>query len=339
MPRTLQDDAPTIARVAELYGSGLSARLVGEELGVEKSTVLNFMRRNGIERRQRVGGLAKVLPDDPATIARVTELYNSGLGLHELAGELAVGFDVVRRFMVRNDIDRRAKKRPVLMGESPEDVERVKTLYESGMNVSEVAEAEGVTWGTVAAFMERHGIEARPTSGPDSGRWIENISYIGAHARVKSVRGQATTCTKCGTTDGRIEWAHMSDDLTAIDDFAEMCVSCHRAHDAAERKVKGYKRTRRQFDGPTYQLVHMRVRKAFGSANDYPCVKCGATYDDLTHNGYMHWANLSNDYHDVNDFAAMCPACHGVYDAERKRNGTFVPFAHPKEITPQEGAA
>jgi hypothetical protein len=131
----------------------------------------------------------------------------------------------------------------------------------------------------------------------------------------------------------------MFDDLTAIDDFAEMCVSCHRAHDAAERKVKGYKRTRRQFDGPTYQLVHMRVRKAFGSANDYPCVKCGATYDDLTHNGYMHWANLSNDYHDVNDFAAMCPACHGVYDAERKRNGTFVPFAHPKEITPQEGAA
>lgn len=339
MPRTLQDDAPTIARVAELYGSGLSARLVGEELGVEKSTVLNFMRRNGIERRQRVGGLAKVLPDDPATIARVTELYNSGLGLHELAGELAVGFDVVRRFMVRNDIDRRAKKRPVLMGESPEDVERVKTLYESGMNVSEVAEAEGVTRGTVAAFMERHGIEARPTSGPDSGRWIENISYIGAHARVKSVRGQATTCTKCGTTDGRIEWAHMSDDLTAIDDFAEMCVSCHRAHDAAERKAKGYKRTRRQFDGPTYQALHIRVRKERGSANDYPCVKCGATYDDLTHNGYMHWANLSNDYHDVNDFAAMCPACHGVYDAERKRNGTFVPFAHPKEITPQEGAA
>lgn len=341
MPRTLQDDGPTIAKVTELYGSGLSARLVGDELGVEKSTVLTFMRRNGIERRQRVGGLAKVLPDDPATIAKVTELYNSGLGLHELAGELAVGFGAVRRFMVRNDIDRRAKKRPVLMGESPEDVKRVEARYESGMSVSEIADAEGVSRCAVRLFMERHDLKKRPSSGPDSGLWIENISYIGAHARVKRVRGQATTCTKCGTTEGRIEWAHMSDDLTAIDDFAEMCVRCHRAHDAAERRRKGIKRKRkrRQFDGPTYQLVHDRVRKAFGSANDYPCVKCGATYDDLTHNGYMHWANLSNDYHDVNDFASMCPACHGVYDAERKRNGTFVPFAHPKEITPQEGAA
>ncbi len=333
MQRTLQDDAPTIAKVTELYESGLSARLVGERLGVKKSLVLGFMKRNGIERRQRVGGMPKRLPDDPQTIGKVAELYGSGLTLHEVAAELNVEWYTIQRFMVRNDIDRRAKKRPALMGESPEDIERVRALYESGLSMQEVADIEGVDGVTVGSFLERNDIKKRPPSGPDSGRWIEDISYVGAHARVKRERGSATTCAKCGTNEGRIEWAHMSDDLAALEDFTEMCVPCHRAHDAAERRrLKRTRRTRRQFDGPTYLTLHMRVRKAFGSANDYPCRECGITVDELTHNGYMQWANLTNDYHDVNDFAAMCPACHGAYDAERKRDGSFVPFEHPKEL-------
>ena len=333
MQRTLQDDAPTIAKVTELYESGLSARLVGERLGVKKSLVLGFMKRNGIERRQRIGGLPKLLPDDPHTIAKVAELYETSVGIHQVADTLGVDYTVVQRFMVRNGIERRSAARDFAMGQSEADVERVKALYDSGATFAEVGESEGVDRETVRTFMERHGIQTRPASGPGSDRWIEDISYIGAHARVKRVRGQATTCTKCGTTEGRIEWAHMSDDLAALDDFTEMCVPCHRAHDAAERRqLKRSPRPSRRFDGPTYQTLHMRVRKARGSANEYPCRECGITVDELTHNGYMQWANLTNDYHDVNDFAAMCPTCHGAYDAERKRDGSFVPFEHPKEL-------
>lgn len=332
MQRTLQDDASTIAKVTDLYESGLSARLVGNELGVAKKTVLHFMKRNGIERRQRVGGMPKLLPDEPQTIAKVVELYESSAGIHQVADTLGVDYTVVQRFMVRNGIERRAKKRPHLMGESLADVERVRALYDSGATVAEVAESEGVDYGTVRTFLKRHGINMRPTSGPESDMWIKDISYIGVHARVKRVRGQATTCTKCGTSEGRIEWAQMSEDMTDLDGYDEMCVPCHRAHDAAKRRRARHKRTPRRFDGPTYRTLHARVRDVRGSANEYPCRECGTTVDELTHNGYMHWANLTNDYHDVNDFAAMCPACHGVYDAERKRNGSFVPFEHPKEL-------
>lgn len=333
MQRTLQDDASTIAKVADLYESGLSARLVGERLGVTKSLVLGFMKRNGIERRQRIGGLPKLLPDEPQTIAKVVELYESSAGIHQVADTLGVDYTVVQRFMVRNGIERRAKKRPALMGESEADVERVKALYDSGATVAEVAESEGVDRETVRAFLKRHGINMRPTSGPESDMWIKDISYIGVHARVKRVRGQATTCTKCGTSDGPIEWAQISEDMADVDGYAEMCIPCHRAHDATERKRSGKTRQpRRVFDGPTYQALHIRVRKERGPANDYPCSKCGIDRGQLPHNGHMHWANLTNDYHDVNDFAAMCPACHGVYDAERKRDGSFVPFEHPKEL-------
>lgn len=332
MQRTLQDDASTIAKVTELYESGLSARLVGERLGVTKSLVLGFMKRNGIERRQRIGGLPKLLPDDPHTIAKVADLYESSAGIHQVADTLGVDYTVVQRFMVRNGIERRSAARDFAMGESESDIERVRTLYDSGATVAEVAESEGVDRETVRAFLKRHGIQTRPASGPGSDMWIKDISYIGVHARVKRVRGQATTCTKCGTSDGPIEWAQISEDMTDLDGYDEMCVPCHRAHDAAKRRRAGHKRTRRRFDGPTYQTLHRRVKDAFGSANEYPCRECGATVDELTHNGYMHWANLTNDYHDVNDFAAMCPACHGVYDAERKRNGSFVPFEHPKEL-------
>lgn len=332
MQRTLQDDASTIAKVTELYESGLSARLVGNELGVAKETVLHFMKRNGIERRQRVGGMPKLLPDDPQTIAKVAELYGSGLTLHEVAAEFGVEWYTIQRFMARNDIERRAKKRPALMGESVADVERVKALYDSGATVAEVAESEGVDYGTVRTFLKRHDINMRPTSGPESDMWIKEISYIGVHARVKRVRGRATTCTKCGTSEGRIEWAQMSEDMTDLDGYDEMCVPCHRAHDAAKRRRAGHKRTHRRFDGPTYRTLHDQVRRGRGSANEYPCRECGTTWAELPHNGYMQWANLTNDYHDVNDFAVMCPACHGAYDAERKRNGSFVPFEHPKEL-------
>lgn len=332
MQRTLQDDAPTIAKVTELYESGLSARLVGERLGVKKSLVLGFMKRNGIERRQRIGGLPKLLPDDPHTIAKVAELYETSVGIHQVADTLGVDYTVVQRFMVRNGIERRSAARDFAMGQSEADVERVKALYDSGATVAEVAESEGVDRETVRAFLKRHGINMRPTSGPESDMWIKEISYIGVHARVKRVRGRATTCTKCGTSEGRIEWAQMSEDMTDLDGYDEMCVPCHRAHDAAKRRRAGHKRTHRRFDGPTYRTLHDQVRRARGSANEYPCRECGITVDELTHNGYMQWANLTNDYHDVNDFAAMCPACHGAYDAERKRNGSFVPFEHPKEL-------
>lgn len=33
----------------------------------------------------------------------------------------------------------------------------------------------------------------------------------------------------------------------------------------------------------------------------------------------FHWANLTGDYADVNDYARMCVPCHRRFDAERRK--------------------
>lgn len=60
----------------------------------------------------------------------------------------------------------------------------------------------------------------------------------------------------------------------------------------------------------TYGALHLRVEAARGKPS--LCTQCGRT------NGRFHWANLTGDYTDVNDYARMCPACHLAYDARRR---------------------
>lgn len=58
-----------------------------------------------------------------------------------------------------------------------------------------------------------------------------------------------------------------------------------------------------------YGGAHLRVRRVMGSA-DYCMFGCSARR-------YV-WANLTGQYHDPGDYAAMCGSCHWRYDVARK---------------------
>jgi DNA-binding CsgD family transcriptional regulator len=57
-----------------------------------------------------------------------------------------------------------------------------------------------------------------------------------------------------------------------------------------------------------YQAKHLRVQKARGKPQR--CEMCGTKNPDQKY----HWANLTGNYDDVNDYKRMCVPCHKRFD-------------------------
>lgn len=70
----------------------------------------------------------------------------------------------------------------------------------------------------------------------------------------------------------------------------------------SKQKASGHSLTKVEYAG-----AHTAVRKARGSA--FGCVHCGTT-EDRTY----HWANISGDYWNIDDYISLCVPCHDRYD-------------------------
>lgn len=76
---------------------------------------------------------------------------------------------------------------------------------------------------------------------------------------------------------------------------------------ATPRDQAGSKNPRWKGTEAGYQAMHLRVYAVRG--RPFPCSVCGTT----TAKAY-DWANLTGNYQDIEDFAAMCRSCHWRHD-------------------------
>jgi len=65
----------------------------------------------------------------------------------------------------------------------------------------------------------------------------ENAGYVAMHARVYRRRGAAATCVFDGEHKAPFHWANLLGDYSDPNDYAPMCVTCHRRYDNSVRKV------------------------------------------------------------------------------------------------------
>lgn len=70
----------------------------------------------------------------------------------------------------------------------------------------------------------------------------DEASYSAFHKRVVAERGKPQLCDECGETEGRIEWSNLSGNYTDVNDYARLCVSCHKRLDH-DRRVEEKKMT------------------------------------------------------------------------------------------------
>ena len=129
----------------------------------------------------------------------------------------------------------------------PALVEQVRTLYESGLTMREVADVIGTSVKVLQVLMPRYGIARRPAtkrdqSGAANHAWRGAAAgYKALHLRVATVRGKPSRCAACERTDDeyKYEWASLTKDYANVYDYVRLCVPCHRRFDgrrAADRR-------------------------------------------------------------------------------------------------------
>jgi DNA-binding GntR family transcriptional regulator len=81
-----------------------------------------------------------------------------------------------------------------------------------------------------------------------------------------------------------------------------------KARVAAKRNQNGSQNDSWKGDGAGRQAFHRRLYSLYGKPK--MCAVCGTTEK---HRSY-DYANLSGNYHDINDYKPMCRSCHWKYD-------------------------
>jgi len=127
----------------------------------------------------------------------------------------------------------------------PQDVVKLATsLYLDGLTVREV-QVRLPRGYKAQRILERHIPERRKPAkrdqrGPANHMWKgDEAGYQALHLRVQAERGTPSECSRCDATEGRFEWANLTGNYEDINDYARMCVPCHRRFDAARRATTG----------------------------------------------------------------------------------------------------
>ena len=122
-------------------------------------------------------------------------------------------------------------------------VDKVRSLYQSGMSQKEIATDLGIGFKVVQRVMTNHDIPRRAQtprdqSGPANPRWKgSEAQYQALHLRVATMRGTPSRCEQCGTaTASRYEWANLTGNYQDVNDYRRMCVSCHRKYDNQRKR-------------------------------------------------------------------------------------------------------
>jgi hypothetical protein len=75
--------------------------------------------------------------------------------------------------------------------------------------------------------------------GDRHGNWRGTQATVTAkHYRIRTIRGNPTTCIWGCQDSWRYEWANLTGDYDDIWDYAPMCVRCHRRYDNARRTME-----------------------------------------------------------------------------------------------------
>jgi hypothetical protein len=90
-----------------------------------------------------------------------------------------------------------------------------------------------------------------------------------------------------------------------------------------KRDQWGEKNVRWKGPDASYSAFHFRVERARGKR--HLCNRCGRSDDAATYD----WANLTGNYHDVNDYERMCRSCHRKFDKQKRLEGDAQCLANP----------
>lgn len=119
------------------------------------------------------------------------------------------------------------------------DMEKMISLYLSGMTQYEVAIEMEITQKIVWRCLRDYGVKCRKAAPRNqktinNNNWkSDNVGYAAFHKRIQKLKGLPQYCEICGTTEKNktYDWANLSGKYNDPNDYKRMCRSCHWKHD------------------------------------------------------------------------------------------------------------
>jgi len=227
---------------------------MAEECGCAKSTILKYMRKNGIQRRgaseARCSGDVDRLQDEDWMREQYHESKKS---TRELADVCGCSQTTIRRWLEKHDIETRDGTRSTT--EKLNDSSWLKEQYhERGKSTYTLAEECGCSNSTILFWLSRHGIETRSKGsrvGSNHHNWNGGEYAYGAGWNEKKKRRVRERfgfeCAKCGISqkkhqkehDEKLHVHHLikarqiddAEERNSLSNLVALCGDCHRKYE------------------------------------------------------------------------------------------------------------
>ena len=145
------------AAIIAAYKSGESAPKLGSDYGVDKTTIWNVLKRNGVPRRITVKANMGITRDQELEII---QKYGSGVSTPKLGSEYGVDHSAICKILKRNGVSMRSNTEA--NGGLPLDKElEVVRAYELGTSGPKLGIEYRVTESTVCEVLKRHRVRRR----------------------------------------------------------------------------------------------------------------------------------------------------------------------------------
>ncbi|MFZ9061883.1 MAG: hypothetical protein ACO218_11780, partial [Steroidobacteraceae bacterium] len=154
-----QEELTTMARMAK---DGVSAREIAAEVGLNPSTVYNYVRFESAPAvPERAKGAARASGLTPKVRAELTRLYAAAVPVEDVADQLGVARNTIWRWAIacglkHPNAQRRGGRQS---GLTPEVRAQLADLYSEGVTVARIADQFGVRPGTISNWAAQCGLE------------------------------------------------------------------------------------------------------------------------------------------------------------------------------------
>lgn len=151
----------TEKRIVALYQGGMSTRKLAGEIGIDRSTVTDVLKRRGVSMRSLEsvrGRIPRDLED------HLVELYRSGNSAYRVGVMTGRSTFLVMRVLRRQGVSLRSRARPPQKSAPPEIEHRILRLYDEGYSRIRTAQLVGVSEWVVRRVLAHHDTTMRPRS-------------------------------------------------------------------------------------------------------------------------------------------------------------------------------
>jgi len=151
------------AKIAALYRAGMTIDEIAAKLGTSDSPVKAMLRRQGVTMR-RAAPRSK-WQGTPEQVAEVVALYSAGAGIIAIKKKYGCRDSCITEALISAGVERRPFGAELLTF-TDDEAAAVAAEYLAGATLAALGRKYGVSKVTIAAWMERLGVERRPATTP-----------------------------------------------------------------------------------------------------------------------------------------------------------------------------